>query len=195
MIRNDLTNDGRVPRRTEEETLLSADDSGLIELDDEVDELDADDEDTDLEGEEPKAEEAAPPEDDYTSGPDDALGLYLRQMGAIPLLNREKELSLAQRLEYHRDRFRHAALLCGRILQRVAEKFEHIAAGQAPIDPHIDAYSSPELKLKRENVLNRLNRNLATLKKLLGQEAEEFAAGMRDEYPGSAATWRVGVIS
>ena len=29
----------------------------------------------------------------------DALGLYLKQMGAIPLLNREKELSLAIRLE------------------------------------------------------------------------------------------------
>jgi RNA polymerase primary sigma factor len=46
------------------------------------------------------------------------------------------------------------------------------------------------LKLKRENVLNRLNRNLSTLKKLIGQEAEEFAAGMRDEYPGSLDSWR-----
>src|SRR5688500_16730904 len=41
--------------------------------------------------------------------PDDALGLYLRQMGAIPLLNREQELSLARRLETARKRFRKAA--------------------------------------------------------------------------------------
>ena len=30
-----------------------------------------------------------------STGPDDALGLYLKQMGAIPLLTRDKELSLA----------------------------------------------------------------------------------------------------
>src|SRR5437879_3333000 len=37
----------------------------------------------------PLAPEEQPTEDD--SGPDDALGLYLRQMGAIPLLNRKEE--------------------------------------------------------------------------------------------------------
>src|SRR5476649_1491845 len=41
-------------------------------------------------------------------GADDALGLYLKQMGAIPLLNREKELSLATRLEKARQRYRRA---------------------------------------------------------------------------------------
>jgi len=45
------------------------------------------------------------------NAPDDALGLYLRQMGAIPLLNREQELALAQRLERKRNRYRRAALL------------------------------------------------------------------------------------
>jgi len=34
------------------------------------------------------------------TGADDALGLYLRQMGAIPLLNRQQELALAQRLDW-----------------------------------------------------------------------------------------------
>ena len=64
---------------------------------------------------------------DYAGGPDDALGLYLRQMGAIPLLTRDKEKSLAQRLEHHRNRFRATALLCPRILVRVLEKFEQIS--------------------------------------------------------------------
>ena len=45
-------------------------------------------------------------------GADDALGLYLKQMGAIPLLNREKELSLATRLEKARLRYRRAVLFC-----------------------------------------------------------------------------------
>src|SRR6516164_9783641 len=41
---------------------------------------------------------------------DDTLGLYLQQMGAVPLLNRKEELDLAQRLERACRRYRHAAL-------------------------------------------------------------------------------------
>jgi RNA polymerase primary sigma factor len=111
-------------------------------------------------------------------------------MGAIPLLNREKELTLARRLEHHRDRFRAAALLCPRVLTRVVEKFEQIVAGQSPLDPHVDVYSSEELKLGRPRIISRLARNLGTLKKLLAQEAQDFAAGVRDEFPGSRGYWR-----
>jgi RNA polymerase primary sigma factor len=197
-IHHDRTpEDDRDPRPAEEalrdEDEALADDPELAGFDDDLsDDPDAASaDDTELESELSPADADEPPADeDYTSGPDDALGLYLRQMGAIPLLNREKELSLAQKLEYHRNRFRRAALLCARVLSRVVEKFEQIANGQAPMDPHVDVYSSPELKLKRENITSRMARNLATLRKLLAQEAEEFAAGIRDEYPGSAATWR-----
>ena len=153
------------------------------------DDADADDE---ADGEEETSEAAAeaPAEEEYAGGPDDALGLYLRQMGAIPLLNKEKETALAQRLEHHRDRFRAAALLCGRVLARVADKFEQIAAGGAPIDPHVDVYSSPDLALTRPQILNRLGKNLNTLRTLLAQETEEFAAGVRDEFPGDRTVWR-----
>jgi RNA polymerase primary sigma factor len=157
--------------------------------DDLTDELDGPaEDDTAIEGGEADAE--APAEEDYASGPDDALGLYLRQMGAIPLLNRQRELELAQRLEHHRDRFRAAALLCPRVLTRVVEKFEQVAAGRAPLDPHVDVYSSEELKLGRPQIVSRLNRNLATLRRLLAQEAQDFAAGVRDEFAGSRACWR-----
>src|SRR5437667_9744720 len=59
------------------------------------------------------AEEAAAAAEEHAdedSGPDDALGLYLRQMGAIPLLSRPQELALAQKLERARQRYRRAAL-------------------------------------------------------------------------------------
>ena len=55
--------------------------------------------------ENPALEEGQPlaeGEGEDVHAPDDALGLYLRQMGAIPLLNREQELALAERLEYRR---------------------------------------------------------------------------------------------
>ena len=50
-------------------------------------------------------EESTPVAEVETEGgqaPDDALGLYLRQMGAIPLLSREQELALARKLEDQR---------------------------------------------------------------------------------------------
>ncbi len=124
------------------------------------------------------------------SGADDALGVYLRQMGAIPLLSRDQELELAQRLEFYRNRFRSAALLCPLMLLRVRETFERIAAGNLPIDPHIDVYSSEELRLSRAQILNRLKPNLATLCRLLDQEQAVFTAGIRDEFPGDPEQWR-----
>src|SRR5690242_16864304 len=77
---------------------------------------DLDDDDYEPADAAPDAEEAT--EADSHGGADDALGLYLRQMGAIPLLNREQELALARKLEDARRRFRHAALCSGRVLLR-----------------------------------------------------------------------------
>jgi RNA polymerase primary sigma factor len=158
------------------------------ELLDEVE--DDEDEDTALEPDDgDDAGERAPAGDDYGGGADDALGLYLRQMGSIPLLNREKELALAKRLEFHRNRFRAAALLCPRVLARVFEKFEQIAAGRTPIDPNVDVYSSADLRLTRAQILARLGPDLPTLRALLDHDAEAFAAGVRDEFRGGRAAW------
>src|SRR5688572_14202261 len=78
---------------------------------------------------EPDDEEEADEEaehSDFGNGPDDALGVYLRQMGAIPLLNRKQELDLAQKLERHRSRFRRAALCNWLTVARVVETFDRI---------------------------------------------------------------------
>src|SRR5262245_19834990 len=147
--RDDRPADALAPEEAEELT-------DVEEIDGFDDDFDGPGEDdTALEGEAPQApadgtEEAGErAEGDYASGPDDALGLYLRQMGAIPLLTRDKELSLARRLEHHRNRFPAAALLCPRVLARTVEKFEQIAAGQTPLDPNVDVYSSEDLRLSR----------------------------------------------
>jgi RNA polymerase primary sigma factor len=96
---------------------------------------------------------------------DDALGLYLKQMGAIPLLNRKQELELAQRLETARSRYRHAALSNWYVLGRVAETFERIKAGKLALDPTIDVVTS--LGLSRERILARIPGHLRTLRHVL----------------------------
>ena len=186
MIRQDRTPESDRENRSEdalppeEEREAQADEAELVGHDDDLveDIDDLDDDDTALESDErpvPMDPAEQPAEEEYAGGPDDALGLYLRQMGSIPLLNKEKEKELAQRLEHHRDRFRAAALVCPRVLARVLEKFDQIAAGKTPLDPNVDVYSSEELRLTREQIIARLGYNLRTLGALFDTEARMLA--------------------
>src|SRR5262245_53395324 len=128
-----------------------------------ADEIDPDAVD-EIDGELP--DDAPAEEDDSGHGPDDALGLYLRQMGAIPLLTRDQELTLARRLEGTRTRFRDAALRSARVLQRVLQTFDKVVAGQLALDPTIDIVTS--LGLSRDEILKRMPHNLPTLRRLMG---------------------------
>jgi RNA polymerase primary sigma factor len=108
-------------------------------------------------------------EGDDVHAPDDALGLYLRQMGAIPLLSREQELALAERLEFRRRRYRRAALCNWRTLAAVVTTFEKVRAGQLALDPTIDVVTT--LGLSRDNIIARMPHNLPTLRHLI-EDAE-----------------------
>jgi RNA polymerase primary sigma factor len=130
----------------------------------------------DSEYEAPPAEELPPTDleefDEDAHAPDDALGLYLRQMGAIPLLSRDEELRLAMRLEHRRERYRHAAMSCWRVLSKVADTFQRVLDGQLALDPTIDVVNT--LKLSRENILRRMPLNVPTLKGVIARADETF---------------------
>jgi RNA polymerase primary sigma factor len=115
--------------------------------------------------------------DDDAHAPDDALGLYLRQMGAIPLLTRDQELALAKQLEMRRQRYRQAALSCWRTLARVAETFDRVQKGQLALDPTIDVVNT--LDLSRENILRRIPANVRTLKQIIARADEDFCSLQR----------------
>jgi RNA polymerase primary sigma factor len=115
--------------------------------------------------------------DEGTHSPDDALGLYLRQMGAIPLLSREEELALARRLERARDRYRDAALSNWEILDKVEATFELIRTGKLAIDPMIDVVAS--LNLTREKIVSRMPHNLRTLRHVLKLGRSDFQVMLR----------------
>jgi RNA polymerase primary sigma factor len=132
--------------------------------------------------------QAEPAEGEDSSAADDALGLYLRQMGAIPLLNREQELTLARRLERERQRFRLAALRSWKTLGRVVDTFERVQAGQLAVDPTIDVVTS--MKLSREQILARMPHNLETLRHLLVSADIDFTALLRAGTPTARARLR-----
>ncbi len=131
-----------------------------------------DEDDTELESEHEAGAVAEAVDDEGSNAPDDALGLYLRQMGAIPLLNRDEELCLAKRLERARGRYRRAALMSWLTIGRVVEAFERVQAGKLALDPTIDVVTSTGLS--RENILKRLPHNLRTLQSVLTSAAATF---------------------
>lgn len=108
----------------------------------------------------------------YASGPDDALGLYLKQMGAIPLLNRNKELEMAERLERDRARFRRAVLLHVPSLERVIGLFTRVRIGEVLIDPLIDVVAS--VGRSKDAILGRLQGHLRKLLRLMAQIDKDY---------------------
>lgn len=124
---------------------------------------------------------------------DDALTLYLQQMGSIALLSRDRELELARRLEANRARYRHAVLVNRHVLRRLVETFERVRAGERPLERVIDVF--PGLGLTKEKVESRLPYRLRLLRQLLEEAREDFESRSRSATPAAGprsdhAAWR-----
>jgi RNA polymerase primary sigma factor len=105
---------------------------------------------------------------------DDALGLYLRQMGSIPLLDREEELEKSRELEGVRHRYRRAALWHWAAIAEVVRTFETVQAGEVPLERVIDVF--PGLGLTAEVVRARMPGHVRRLRAMLGAAARGRAA-------------------
>ena len=111
---------------------------------------------------------------------DHDLALYLRQMGSTPLLDRQQEGELAERVDRLRRRYRHAALCSWPVLGRLVETFTAIEAGRLPLGRHIDEV--PDLGVSRDSVRRRLPGHLAELRRLLrGPAPQQHGRAARRE--------------
>jgi RNA polymerase primary sigma factor len=103
---------------------------------------------------------------------DPALGLYLRQMAAIPRLNRWQEEELTSRLEKLRRRFRRAALSSWGAIERVREVFDRVQAGERLLVRTAEVI--PGLGLSAEQIRARLPHHLGLLRCLLDEATANF---------------------
>jgi RNA polymerase primary sigma factor len=101
----------------------------------------------------------------------DALSVYLRQMGAIPLLSREQEIELTGRLDRLRQRYRRAALWNWAVIGRVVDTFSDIQAGRLPLERTVDVV--PTLGLTWDSIRARLDGHLTRLRRLLHEARAE----------------------
>ena len=102
---------------------------------------------------------------------DDPVRMYLTQMGEIPLLKREQEISLAKRIEFSRARFRRKLLECDGVLCQVVDLLKKVHTGELPFDK-----VSLTENLEKDKILLRMPNNLSTLANLLEENRADFAA-------------------
>src|SRR5437762_1416358 len=103
---------------------------------------------------------------------DDPVRMYLTQMGEIPLLKREEEISLAKKIEVTRKRFRRKVLECDGALRQVVETLKRVHSGELPFDRTVKV--SLTENLEKDKILQRMPHNLKTLERLMEQNEEEF---------------------
>src|SRR5437867_366483 len=111
-------------------------------------------------------------EDDDTRRIDDPVRMYLTQMGEIPLLKREEEISLAKKIEVTRKRFRRKVLECDYALSSVVDTLKRVHSGDLPFDRTVKV--SLTENLEKDKILQRMPHNLKTLEHLLEENDQDF---------------------
>ncbi|HEV3255603.1 MAG TPA: RNA polymerase sigma factor RpoD [Gemmataceae bacterium] len=112
---------------------------------------------------------------------DDPVRMYLTQMGEIPLLKREEEISLAKKIEVTRKRFRRKVLECDYALTNVVETLKRVHSGELPFDRTVKV--SLTENLEKDKILQRMPHNLRTLERLMEQNVEDFSCSLDPRLP------------
>lgn len=96
---------------------------------------------------------------------DDPVRMYLTQMGEIPLLTREEEISLAKKIELTRMAYRRKVLENDFCMQAAVDMMQAVADGRMPFDRTMKI--STNESMGKSAIVKRLPANLATVRKLI----------------------------
>ena len=130
---------------------------------------------------------------DDESWSDDPVRMYLTQMGEIPLLTRQQEVSLAKQIELTRARFRHKVLECDYVMQTAVKVLRRVQDGELPFDRTVQVSVTDQLE--KHQILGRLPHNLRTLETLLKRNQRDYnivTSKSRDAAQRRAAWRRLG---
>ena len=128
-----------------------------------------------------------PPEGDPTEDP---IRMYLMQMGQIPLLSREQEISAAKQIERTRARYRSRMIATDFMLRGALRLLEQVRDKQLRLDRTIEV--SVTNAAEKKAIMLRIVPNCRTLKALLLQNKEDFLIAVSHRTPmrRRRAAWR-----
>lgn len=178
---NEYLPDDAVNPEKLDQLLLVLEEQGIELIDEnEADEREAGPSPAELEGR-GEADLAAFVEEEGDRKIDDPVRMYLTQMGEIPLLKRDEEISLAKKIEVTRKRFRRKVLECDYALSNVVETLKRVHSGDLPFDRTVKV--SLTENLEKDKILQRMPHNLKTLERLLEQDIDDFAQSLDERLP------------
>jgi len=104
----------------------------------------------------------------------DPVRMYLSQMGSIPLLTRDQEIKLAKTIELMNNGFRRKVLTSDYVIEKAIEIFEALNRADLAFDRTVQTSGSSGVE--RDDIFERKEGHLQTLRAILARNAEDFAA-------------------
>ena len=115
---------------------------------------------------------------------DDSIGVYLRQIGKIPLFGRPEEIVAAQRIQRSRTRFCRAMLGTNAITQAVLGLLEKVYEGKLRLDHtmQVSVTNVPE----KQRIMHMLGPHLHVLRHLVKRNRADFRVALSKSQPTAA---------
>lgn len=136
-------------------------------------------------------DEADPRRREMTGDPtEDPVRMYLMQMGQIPLLTRDQEVSAAKQIEKTREKFRNSMLATDFVLQGACKLLEQVRDKQLRLDRTIEV--SVTNKKEKVAIMKRIVPNVETLKHLLVANQPDYFTAINASLPAAKRrnAWR-----
>ncbi len=114
---------------------------------------------------------------------DDPVRMYLTQMGEIPLLTREEEISLARKIELTRKQFRKEVLSSGYGMSHAVEILEDVVRGELAFDRTLKV-NQQDPEIGKADLAERLPGNIETMKGMYEHARADFAKLFYGEVKG-----------
>jgi RNA polymerase primary sigma factor len=103
---------------------------------------------------------------------DDPVRMYLTQMGTIPLLTRDQEISLARKIEMTRMHFRRRVLESDYCIIQAVEILAQVFGGDLPFDRTMKISTAENLS--KETITDRMPANLDTVRKIIDADKSDW---------------------